>query len=371
VVTSLLTEPPGFRADLAAVRRSLNEREAATDAAGPTATTEVLTLRHREVMLTGGRPVDLITLGGAVDDAVERFPAWPDLRLLRATLALAVHRHDQASAALDALPGLASTPPGRVLAADIAQFTGDYDGARAGYLAAGREEPSWDTTARLAALAVATGDVEEADRRYATAEDDITAKQMRAFAWVRVQRADLAQALGDLDRAGRLLADADRAYPDWWYVAVHLAAWDAAAGRPDRAASGYRGVLTQVDRPEFIEALGTARLAAGDTDRAAACHAVALSAYLGSVARGEVHYLHHLAAFHADVHPHTAAAVTWARQDVELHRNGTTLSLLAWCLHRAGRRDEALAVLDDAFALGAGDPLLQVRARTIRKGEPA
>jgi hypothetical protein len=28
-------------------------------------------------------------------------------------------------------------------------------------------------------------------------------------------------------------------------------------------------------------------------------------------------------------------------------------------------------VLDDAFALGAGDPLLQVRARTIRKGEPA
>jgi tetratricopeptide (TPR) repeat protein len=194
---------------------------------------------------------------------------------------------------------------------------------------------------------------------------------MRAFAWVRVQRADLAQAVGDPERAGRLLADADRAYPDWWYVAVHLAAWDAAAGRPDRAASGYRGVLTQVDRPEFIEALGTARLAAGDTDRAAACHAVALSAYLGSVARGEVHYLHHLAAFHADVHPHTAAAVTWARQDVELHRNGTTLSLLAWCLHRAGRRDEALAVLDDAFALGAGDPLLQVRARTIRKGEPA
>jgi len=43
-----------------------------------------------------------------------------------------------------------------------------------------------------------------------------------------------------------------------------------------------------------------------------------------------------------------------------------TLSLLAWCLHRAGRTGEALAVLDEAFALGAGDPLLMTRARVIR-----
>ena len=367
-MTSLLTEPPGFRADLAAVRRRLIEREAAADTAGPTVATEVLTLRHREVMLTGGRPEDLLALGAAVDDAVERFPAWPDLRLLRATVALAVHRHDQASAALDALPGLASTPPGRVLAADVAQFTGDYSGARTGYRTAAREEPSWDTTARLAALAVATGDVEEADDRYAAAEDDITVKQMRAFACVRDQRADLAQALGDLDRAGRLLADADRAYPDWWYVTAHRAALDLVDGRPERAVAGYRCVLAEVDRPDLREALGTALQAIGEADAAAECHATALSAYLGSVARGEVHYLHHLAAFHADVHPHAAAAVTWAREDAVLHRNGTTLSLLAWCLHRAGRRDEALTVLDEAFALGAGDPLLQVRARAIRKG---
>jgi hypothetical protein len=128
--------------------------------------------------------------------------------------------------------------------------------------------------------------------------------------------------------------------------------------------------VAEVDRPEFIEALGTARRAAGDADRAALCHATALSAYLASVGRGEVHYLHHLAAFHADVHPHAAAAVAWAQQDAELRRSGTTLSLLAWCLHRAGRRDEALAVLDEAFALGAGDPRLQARAREIRKGGP-
>jgi hypothetical protein len=80
-----------------------------------------------------------------------------------------------------------------------------------------------------------------------------------------------------------------------------------------------------------------------------------------------VHYLHHLAAFHADVQPHPGAALAWARQDADLRRTGPTLSLLAWCLHRAGRRTEALAVLDEAFALGAGDPVLCARARRIRQ----
>jgi tetratricopeptide (TPR) repeat protein len=370
-VTAERAHPAGFRADLAAVRSRRREREVTADPASPTAATEVLTLRHREVVLAGGRPEELLTLGTAVDRAVEQFPAWPDLRVLRATIALAVHRPDVAAAALDAVPGLAELPPGRVVAADIAQLTGDYRAARAGYRRAAREDPLWDTTARLAALAVATGDCDEADALYAEAEDEITVKQMRAFAWVRVQRADLAQALGDLDRAGGLLADADRAYPDWWYVNVHCSALDAAAGRPDRAAAGYRSVIAQVDRPEFVEALGTAHLATGHTDRAAVCHGLALSAYLASVARGEVHYLHHLAAFHADVRPHAAAAVAWAQQDAALRRNGTTLSLLAWCLHRAGRRDEALAVVEEAFALGAGDPLLQARAREIRRGRRA
>jgi tetratricopeptide (TPR) repeat protein len=363
VVNDLLST--GFRADLAAVSRLRRDREAEA-AGGPAATSEVLTLRHREVMLAGGRPEDVLALGRDVDAAVVRFPTWPDLRLLRATIALAVHRADLAMAALGA-PGLTAQPPGRVLAADIALFSGDYPAARAGYQRAAQEDPLWDTTARLAALAVATGCWTEADDLYAAAEDEITAKQMRAFAWVRVQRADLARATGDLDRAGRLLGDADRAYPDWWYVAAHRAAHDLALERWEQAIDGYRAVLAEVDRPEFREALGTAFAGAGRADYAAECHAFAVSAYLASVARGEVHYLHHLAAFHADVRPHPGAAQAWARQDADLRRTGPTLSLLAWCLHLAGRRTEALAVLDEAFALGAGDPVLCARARRIRQ----
>src|SRR4029450_5780808 len=108
----------------------------------------------------------------------------------------------------------------------------------------------WDTSARLAALAAATGDVEEADARYVEAEDDLTVKQLRAFAWVRVQRGDLALSLGDLEGAARRYAEADRAYPGWWYVAARRARLEMRAGRPDEAIAGYQEVLAEVDRPE-------------------------------------------------------------------------------------------------------------------------
>jgi tetratricopeptide (TPR) repeat protein len=367
VVTAALLRPStGYYTDLTALRK-LRAEQAARGAAGPDATAAALTLRHREVMLTGGRPEELLDLGAGLDEAIDRFPTWPDLRLLRGTVALELHRPDLARAALDALPGLADLPPGRVLDADIAQFTGRYAAARAGYLRAAREEPGWSTSARLAALAVATGDLQEAEDRYVEAEEEITAKQLRAFAWARVQRGDLALALADPDRAERCYADAERAYPGWWYVAAHRAAHDAASGRTDRAAVGYRQVLAEVDRPEFHEALGAVLATCGESDAAAACHAAAVAAYTRSVARGEVHYLHHLAAFHADVRPHADAAISWARQDVALRRSGSTLSLLAWCLYRGGRTAEALAVLDEAFALGAGDPRLQSRAQEIRR----
>jgi tetratricopeptide (TPR) repeat protein len=366
-VTTLVAAP-GYRSDLDALRRLRREHEASADPRSPAAASEVLTLRHREVVLSGGHPDELLTLGEALDRAVERFPAWPDLTLLRAGVALAVHRADLAQAALDAVPGLAEQPPGRVLAADLAAFTGDHAAARAGYLRAADEDPLWDTSARLAALAVATGRFDEAHDRYTEAEDEITAKQMRAFAWLRVQRADLARALGDLDHADRWLDDADRAYPGWWYVAAHRAALDLAAGRAAYAVDGYRRVLAEVDRPEFREALGTALERTGDRDGAARCHAAARDDYLRSAGRGEVHYLHHLAAHYADVAPDPELAVAWAERDARIRRSGPTLSLLGWCLFRAGRVDEARAAIAEALALGAADPRLQERARVIGAG---
>jgi tetratricopeptide (TPR) repeat protein len=362
-VTALLSAPAvGWAADVAALRTRLTTHEA-DGAPGPTAAAERLTLRHRLVALTGGHPDEQLALLAAVDAATEQFPGWPDLRLLQGSLALALHRPDLASAALTALDDVRDQPPVQVLAADVAAFCGEYADARALYTAANQIDPQWDTWARLADLDVATGRFEDADRCFDEAEDELSAKQMRAFAWLRVQRGDLARALGDTDRAAARYDEADRAYSGWWLVTAHRAALDVARGRPDEAVTGYLAVLAVTDRPEFREGLGTALTAAGRPFEASTCLESARADYTASAERGEVHYLHHLAGYWLRRDP--SVAVGWARRDAGVRRDGRTLSTLAEALYRAGRLVEARHTLREALRLGAGDPLLRARVAEI------
>ena len=353
--------PTGWSADVASLRGRLATLSA--PGTGPAAVSGRLTLRHRLVTLTGGSPRDLLELLADTDAAVAAFPEWPDLRLLQGSVALALHRPDRAATAVAALGPIADQPPVEVLAADLARFRGEYARALSLYLAADQRDPRWDTRARLAALAVETGDLEAAQRWYDAAEDELTVKQLRAFAWVRVQQGDLARSLEDLRRAERCYDDADAGYPGWWYVTARRAALDAARGRTAEAVAGYGAVLAVVDRPDLREAFGRALAADGAADRAGAWLSSAVEEYTASAARGETHWLHHLAGFWAEDDPGTA--VSWARRDVAVRRSGSTLSMLAWCLHRAGRRMEAWRTVQEAFAMGARDPLLVVRSRAI------
>ena len=92
---------------------------------------------------------------------------------------------------------------------------------------------------------------------------------------------------------------------------------------------------------------------------------MALAAYLESVQRGDVHYLHHLADFYADVRQDGAEAVRWARKDLELRRNVSTHATLAWALYRDGRFAEALAAMLRALSSGVRDARLFFRAAMI------
>jgi tetratricopeptide (TPR) repeat protein len=370
-VNAVLAAPAvGWAADVAALRGRLAAHEAA-GVPGPTAAAERLTMRHRLATSTGSHPDELLALLADVDDAVSAFPGWPDLRLLQGSLGLSLHRPDVTAAALAGLTGrgdeltedLSDQPPVLILSADLALFCGSYAAARERYSAAQRLDPQWDTCARLADVAVATGDPDAAEGWFDAAEDELSAKQMRAFAWVRVQRGDLARATGAADLASSRYDEADRAYPGWWYVTARRAALDAACGRAAQAAAGYRAVLAVVDRPEHREALGAALAACRRTTEADALLRSAVAEYTASVERGEVHYLHHLAAYWAVRDP--AVAIGWARRDAEVRRSGATLSTLAWCLHRAGRRVEARHVLREALRMGAGDPLLHARVAEI------
>jgi tetratricopeptide (TPR) repeat protein len=222
-----------------------------------------------------------------VDDLLGRVGTWPDLCALKAMIDVKLHRGAEVRGRLDLVPGLAETPDGRRVLADVAIQERRWEDARA-LLAEAR---SWQELARLAEVERLLGAYDEADRRYAEAEDDLTAKQMRSYAWVEVQR-------GVLDVARRRYAEArahydvaEQAYSGYWFVAEHVAALHAAEGRLEEAAELYE---TLPPRPELFEALSHVYERLGRLDDARSSRDRARGAYLASVERGFVHYLHHL-----------------------------------------------------------------------------
>ena len=188
---------------------------------------------------------------------------------------------------------------------------------------------------------------------------------MRAYAWVRLQRGLLELRRGRHDAAMGHYRRAEQAYSGYWLVDEHIAELLGAQGKFDAAIALYRRVVARAPRPELHQALGDLYNFAGRPAEAAPWHDKALALYLESVQRGEVHYYHHLASFYADVRGDGAAAVKWARQDVELRPNAGTREALAWALYRDGRYADALAVVTEALASGVKDAHLFFHAGMI------
>ena len=243
---------------------------------------------------------------------------------------------------------------------DLLVQQGDVDGAEALATELVAEERTWDHLARLAHLAVVRGDVERADRLYVEAEDEITVKSMRSFAWVELERGRLCVLTGNTAAAHRHYTRAAKAYTGHWTVSQRMGELDAAVGRTTDAIRRLETVLTRTGRPEISQTLASLYARSGDLVRARKHRRQALATFVTSAFRGEVLYLHHLAEL-AD----PAAAVGWARRDLQLRPNHLTRSTLALALLRDGHTTEARAEMSAALATGLRDPRLMARAAAV------
>jgi tetratricopeptide (TPR) repeat protein len=319
---------------------------------------------YQRASLTG----NLAGLGAVqtvIDDTIRQVGPWADLCLLRANLDLKLHRLADARRDLEMVPGLADTPRARALKADLDLQEGRYESARKGYENAIKDNRAWDHLVRLAYFKARMGDVHGADQLYIEAEDEITAKEMRSYAWVELQRGLLDLTHGRYGGARAHYERANEAYSGYWLVDEHVAGLLRAQGKLVEAVALYEGVVARVPRPDLQHALGDLCLAMGEPDQAWPWHQKALAAYLESVGRGDVHYLHHLADFYADARQDGAEAVRWARKDLELRQNFSTYAALAWALYRDGRFAEALAAMHSALSSGVRDARLFFRAAMI------
>jgi tetratricopeptide (TPR) repeat protein len=288
-----------------------------------------------------------------------------DLYFLQANIAFKLHRLEDVKEILEMSRELRDSLPGRVLQADLDFQEGRYEDASKGYESIIQDDQTWDGLARLAHLKSKMGDAAVAEQLYIEAEDELTAKQMRHYAWVELQRGLIDLSHGRYEAAHAHYQQADRAYSGYWLVAEHLAELLGAQGRFDEAAALYQQVIGRLPRPEFQQALGELFTFMGKPEQAQPWLEAARAAYLESAQLGEVHYYHHLADFYADVREEGAEAVKWARQDIELRKNSWTMAALAWALYRNGQLAEALDTMERALAAGAGDAQMFFKAAEI------
>ena len=312
------------------------------------------------------RSSDFDQLHAVLDGLNRDLGADPDVLLFRATLDLRFHRLGAARDSLARSPDLGGDFEAQMIAADIDVQQGRYDLAQRTYERVVEARPTWPALARLAYLAALRGDGARADRLYAEAEEDVTAKEMRTYAWVKLQRGQLAFTRGRYDDAQAHYAIAERAYSGFWLVDEYMAELLAARGRFDEAIARYARAAARAPRPDLFQQIGDLYAFIGRFEDARPWHRRALEGYVASVDRGEVQFLHHLAGYYADVARDGASAVKWARRDVELRPHYSTDDALAWSLYVAGDIQEAARVSDRALASGIVDGHLYYHAATIK-----
>ena len=312
-----------------------------------------------------GNLVELEAAEPVIDEGIRqiRFPG--DLYFLKANLAFKLHRLDDVRRNLSADPSLLAGAQGKPVLADLDFQEGRYAQARDGYQSAIASNRTWDNLARLAHFEAKMGDAAHADRLYIEAEDELTAKEMRSYAWVELQRGLLDLEHGRHAEAGDHYARAERAYSGHWLTAEHQAELLGAQGRYDEAAALYQDVVERVPKPEIQQAFGELLTVMGEHERAQSWLAKALAGYLDPAQRGGVHYYHHLVDFYADVLKDGAEAVKWARKDIALRDNFSSQAALAWALYRKGQFSEALDRMNQALASGARSAHLFSQAATV------
>ena len=328
------------------------------------AVTRFVHVLYRRAALTGAA-ADLDAARQALERAIAKVGPAPDLCLLKANIDFKLHRLTETKADLDLIPPAAESADVKALRADVALQEGHYETASEGYERALRARRSWDNLARMAYLKSVTGDSAGADALYAEAESEITAKEMRAYAWLQVQQGYRDLIAGRREAALAHYERARRAYSGYWLVDEHMAELLAAQRRFDEAADAYHKVIARKPSPDLQQALGDLYLFMGKPEQAKPWHDKALAGYESSLQRGEVQYLHHLAGFYADVRQDGPQAVRWARLDLELRRSFSVHDAMAWALYRDGRFAEALAEMREALAHGVKDAHLLFHAAMI------
>lgn len=351
-VIAAVAEPTDYGRELAAYDKRLAELDAA---GAPMVRREV---EYRRALLTGDTEA-IAKLAASLRD----LSGTESVLALRIDLTL--HRLQGALPRLEGLRATTTLSTLSLLRAQILLQSGELEAASAEFERAVAASGHWEARAGLAGLEASRGRTKRAEALYVDAGEELTVRQMRAYAWVLLQRGLIRLRRGETTAALEFYAQAEKAYGGWWLVDDHVAEALAVAGRFDEAIARYRTAIDRSPRPELRHALGDLYLQLGRRDEARDWLDRARKSYEDSVARGETYYMHHLARFYSDSQLDAAKAVAYAQRDLALRPTAGAYDALAWAFYRAGRFDESHAAIERALASGVCDAHMQWHAALI------
>src|SRR5688572_14274412 len=119
---------------------------------------------------------------------LEAFPDDRELLVLRAKIALSMHDVTQGKNLYDKLIAYPNDTRTEDLAIDIALQQGQYQHAVEMLTQRLQRDAQWSDLARYAHLLHKFGDSETADSLYVTAQERLSAKQIKDYAWLELQR---------------------------------------------------------------------------------------------------------------------------------------------------------------------------------------
>ncbi|WP_150048428.1 tetratricopeptide repeat protein [Methylomonas rhizoryzae] len=312
-----------------------------------------------------GRPLDGLQAARQLHASLSSHPDNDELQFLSAKWQSYLHQPAAAERYLVRHGDLAYDPDLTGLAVEVALQQGRIADAESTLQQALSHKQDWALLAQLAYLQSKTGDFATADQTYQLAADNLSAKQMRDYAWLELQRGYLALSRGQADSAEQHYRWALNAYSGYWLAEDYWAEWLATRHRYEQALRIYHRLAVCTGRPALFQTLGDLYLYLGRNDLAKAWHDLALRAFIQAAESGDTQYYHHLATLYADAYFNGTAAVHWATLDIQQRDNPSTRDALAWALFRDGRFKEALVHMQRALSYGWQDAHLYAHAGMI------
>ena len=257
-VFKLPVRPSDYDRDLAKIEKDLASPPPAATAAAVAADPALWRagLLYRRASLTSDF-AHFKAAEEAIDKAFLSAGPTEDLVLLRAQFNFKLHRLPSTKSDLAALQELGASSSLQALAADLAFQEGRYEESRRGYAKALEINPaSWDNLARLAYFQSRTGDYAGAERTYAKAQEEISAKEMRSYAWVELQKGLLDFERKRYEAALAHYKKADRAYSGYWLIEEHIAEALDLVGHTGESVALYEKIIRTTHNPEYMNALG-------------------------------------------------------------------------------------------------------------------